>query len=150
MTGQAIAPTRETAARARENSEYVRSLLKVRQPQYAVALESAVQKLLRDHRTVCASCASSQRTDRSTVTGSAAGVITRCTLPAPADVTVYELTGAGRAPQPALHELLDWGLRYAPEPTQDDAARLGTAGCRGPAEMATRRSPCPQAPCSGS
>jgi hypothetical protein len=53
MTGQTIAPARETAARARENSEYVRTLLKVRQPQFAVALESAVQKLLRDHRTVC-------------------------------------------------------------------------------------------------
>src|SRR6516225_3968294 len=91
MTGQAI-------ARARENSEYVRTLLKVRQPQFAVALESAVQKLLRDHGTVCAS---SQRTDHSTVTsstvtGSAAGVITRRTLPVPTDVTVYELTGAVR------------------------------------------------------
>jgi hypothetical protein len=130
MTRQAIAPARETATRARENSEYVRSLLKVRQPQYAVALETAVQKLLRDHRTVRAS---SQRTDRSTVTGSAAGVITRCTLPAPADVTVYELTDAGRAPRPALKELLDWGLRYAPEPAGDDAAQpgwglLGAAG----------------------
>jgi len=110
MTGQAIVPANETAARARENSEYVRSLLKVRQPQFAVALESAVQKLLRDHGTVCAS---SQRTDRSTVTGSAAGVIARRTLPAPTDVTVYELTGAGRALQPALHELLDLGRRYA-------------------------------------
>ena len=76
MTGQAIAPASETAARARENGEYVRSLLRVRQPQFAVALESAVQKLLRDHGMVCAS---SQRTDRSTVTGSAAGVITRRT-----------------------------------------------------------------------
>ena len=125
MTGQAIAPARETAARARENSEYVRSLLKVRQPQFAVALESAVQKLLRDHGTVCAS---SQRTDHSTVTsstvtGSAAGVITRRTLPAPADVTVYELTGAGRALQPALKELLDWGMRYGPEPSQDDVSQ---------------------------
>src|SRR5215469_6691668 len=55
----------------------------------------------------------------------AAGVITRRTLPAPADVTVYELTGAGRALQPALHELLDWGLRYAPEPAGDDAAQPG-------------------------
>ena len=55
MTGQAIAPASETAARARENSEYVRSLLRVRQPQFAVALESAVQKLLRDQGTVCAS-----------------------------------------------------------------------------------------------
>jgi hypothetical protein len=127
MTGQAIAPARETAARARENSEYVRSLLKVRQPPFAVALQSAVQKLLRDHRTVCAS---SQRTDRptvtsSTVTGSAAGVITRRTLPEPGDVTVYELTGAGRAPQPALSELLNWGLRYTPEPSGDDAAQPG-------------------------
>jgi DNA-binding HxlR family transcriptional regulator len=63
----------------------------------------------------------------------AAGVITRHTLPAPTDVTVYELTDAGRALQPALKELLDWGLRYAPEPSQDDAAQpgwglLGAAG----------------------
>jgi DNA-binding HxlR family transcriptional regulator len=63
----------------------------------------------------------------------AAGVVTRRTLPAPADVTVYELTGAGRALQPALHELLDWGVRYGPEPSQDDAIQpgwglLGAAG----------------------
>ena len=137
MTGQAIAPARETAARARENSEYVRTLLKVRQPQFAVALESAVQKLLRDHGTVCAS---SQRTDHSTVTsstvtGSAAGVITRRTLPVPTDVTVYELTEPGRALQPALTELLHWGRRYGPEPAGDDAAQpgwglLGAAGAR--------------------
>jgi len=67
-------------------------------------------------------------TDRSTVTSSpvtglAAGVITRRTLPAPADVTVYELTGAGRALQPALKELLDWGMRYGPEPSQDDVSQ---------------------------
>jgi len=55
----------------------------------------------------------------------AAGVITRRTLPAPTDVTVYELTGAGRALQPALTELLDWGRRYAPEPSPDDAAQPG-------------------------
>jgi DNA-binding HxlR family transcriptional regulator len=55
----------------------------------------------------------------------AAGVITRRTLPAPAGVTVYELTDAGRALQPALHELLDWGLRYTPQPSQDDAAQPG-------------------------
>src|SRR5258708_944913 len=53
----------------------------------------------------------------------AAGVITRRTLPAPTDVTVYELTDAGRALQPALKELLDWGLRYAPEPSPGDAAQ---------------------------
>src|SRR5262249_13425793 len=52
---------------------------------------------------------------------------------APTDVTVYELTGAGRALQPVLHELLDWGLRYAPEPTEDDVGQpawglLGAAG----------------------
>ena len=63
----------------------------------------------------------------------AAGVVTRRTLPAPADVTVYELTGAGRALQPILDELLDWGLRYAPEPSGDDAVQpgwglLGAAG----------------------
>jgi DNA-binding HxlR family transcriptional regulator len=63
----------------------------------------------------------------------AAGVITRRTLPAPTDVTVYELTDAGRALQPALHELLDWGLRYGPKPSQDDAVQpgwglLGAAG----------------------
>src|SRR5262249_28236453 len=63
----------------------------------------------------------------------AAGVIARRTLPAPTDVTVYELTRAGRALQPVLHELLDWGLRYAPEPTEDDVgqpawALLGAAG----------------------
>ena len=143
MTGQAIAPASETAARARENSEYVRSLLRVRQPQFAVALESAVQKLLRDHGMVCAS---SQRTDRSTVTGSAAGVITRRTLPAPADVTVYELTGSGRAPQPALHELMDWGLRYAPEPS--GTTRPSPAGdCWAPRAGRTRCPPGGPASC---
>src|SRR5258708_10974695 len=50
----------------------------------------------------------------------AAGVITQRTLPAPTDVTRYELTHAGRALQPALKELLDWGLRYGPEPPQDE------------------------------
>src|SRR6516165_6503838 len=55
----------------------------------------------------------------------AAGVITRRTLPAPTDVTVYELTGAGRALQPTLTELLHWGLRYGPELSQDDTAQPG-------------------------
>src|SRR5258708_38405445 len=57
----------------------------------------------------------------------AAGVITRRTLPAPTDVTVYELTEAGRALQPALKELLDWGLRYGPEPHEDDVGQPGWA-----------------------
>ena len=57
----------------------------------------------------------------------AAGVITRRTLPAPTDVTVYELTDAGRALQPALNELLDWGRRYGPRVSPDDAAQPGWA-----------------------
>jgi len=57
----------------------------------------------------------------------AAGVITQRTLPAPTDVTVYELTGAGRALQPALKELLEWGLRYGPEPSSDDTVQPGWA-----------------------
>ena len=55
MTASATALTREKAERARENCEYIRSLLNVRQPQFAAALEAAARKLLRDHRTVCAS-----------------------------------------------------------------------------------------------
>ena len=55
MTASATTPTREKAERARENREYVRSLLNVRQPQFAAALEAAARKPLRDHRTVCAS-----------------------------------------------------------------------------------------------
>jgi hypothetical protein len=55
MTASATAPTKEKAEWARENSQYVRSLLHVRQPQFAAALEAAARKLLRDHRTVCAS-----------------------------------------------------------------------------------------------
>jgi len=56
-----------------------------------------------------------------------AGIVTRRTLPAPTDVTVYELTDAGRALQPVLEELLDWGLRYGPQPSQDDAVQPGWA-----------------------
>ena len=83
----------------------------------------------------------------STVTGSAAGVVTRRTLPAPADATVYELTGAGRALQPALHELLHWGLRYGPEPSpgRRGPARLGTARRRGPAGRTACRAVKPRA-----
>ena len=57
----------------------------------------------------------------------AAGVVIRRTLPAPTDVTVYELTDAGRALQPALRELLDWGLRYGPQPSEDDVGQPGWA-----------------------
>src|SRR5262249_29416201 len=55
MTASATPPTREKAERAREDCEYVRSLLNVRQPQFAAALQAEARKLLRDHRTVCAS-----------------------------------------------------------------------------------------------
>ena len=61
MTASATVPTTEKAQRVRENSEYVRSLLNVREPQFAAALELAAQKLLRDHGTVCIS---SQRNPR--------------------------------------------------------------------------------------
>ena len=54
MTSQTIARAEETAAQAQENREYVRRLLKARQPQFAAALESAVQEFLRNRGTVCA------------------------------------------------------------------------------------------------
>lgn len=53
MTGNATALTGETDAQAKENGEYVRHLLNVRQPQFAAAVESAIQQLLRDHEVVC-------------------------------------------------------------------------------------------------
>jgi hypothetical protein len=61
MTASATASTMEKAERARENSEYVRSLLNVREPQFAAALELAAHKILREHGTVCTS---SQRNSR--------------------------------------------------------------------------------------
>jgi hypothetical protein len=62
MTGHTTALTRETAAaRARKNREYVRSRLKIRQPQFAAALELTAQELLRDYGTVCASSERSSR-----------------------------------------------------------------------------------------
>ena len=53
-TGEQHALTKEGAVRAKENSEYVRRLLKARQPEFASALESAVCKLARDHGRACA------------------------------------------------------------------------------------------------
>ena len=58
MTASATAPTRKKAERAREDREYVRSLLILRQPQLDAALEAEVRKLLLDHEL---SSASSQR-----------------------------------------------------------------------------------------
>ena len=66
----------------------------------------------------------------STVTGSAAGVITRRTLPAPTDVTVYELTGAVRhatvdgdteIARRALEPLAAAGAKPAPSPPSKPA-----------------------------
>jgi hypothetical protein len=54
MTGRATALSSETAARAEENMKYVRGRLKARQPQFAAALESAVEGLLRDRGAACA------------------------------------------------------------------------------------------------
>ena len=53
MTGNAAAPRREIAARARGNGEHVRNLLSARDPQFAAAVESAIQQVLRDHEAVC-------------------------------------------------------------------------------------------------
>jgi hypothetical protein len=52
MTGNVTALKRGNNARAKENREHVRRLLAVRQPQFAAALESAVDELLRDHLTI--------------------------------------------------------------------------------------------------
>ena len=53
MTGNATARTRDTAAQAKQNREYVRDLLRVRQPEFAAALELAARQILQDHETVC-------------------------------------------------------------------------------------------------
>ena len=50
MTGNAAAPRREIAARARGNGEYVRNLLNVREPQFDAAVESAIQQILHSRR----------------------------------------------------------------------------------------------------
>jgi hypothetical protein len=74
MTGNATALTRETAARAKENRAYVRHLLKVRQPQFAAAVESAIQQLLRDHGTSLTSASAlSSRVDNSCLRNCTAG-----------------------------------------------------------------------------
>ena len=53
----------------------------------------------------------------------ACGVVLKRTLPAPADVPVYELTDAGYELLPALQALMAWGDRYAPGREADDAVR---------------------------
>ena len=51
MTGNAAIPTRQTVLRAIGNREFVRHLLRAREPRFARALESAVLDLLRDDGT---------------------------------------------------------------------------------------------------
>jgi hypothetical protein len=124
MTASATTPTREKAERARENREYVRSLLNVRQPQFAAALESAARKPRRDHRTVCAS---SQRSSQP-----GWGL----------------LAGTGRPT--ALPAGQTCELRVGPEffYLGSDAARSPSAAARH--RTATRWSPCPPTPSTAS
>jgi DNA-binding HxlR family transcriptional regulator len=49
-----------------------------------------------------------------------AGVVAQRTLPPPGTATVYELTGAGRALEPAILELARFGLRYLDAPAKGD------------------------------
>jgi DNA-binding HxlR family transcriptional regulator len=51
------------------------------------------------------------------------GVIARRTLPPPMAVTVYELTGVGRALRPALSALREWGAQYGSMPLPGDVNR---------------------------
>jgi hypothetical protein len=48
MTGNASIPARQAVVRAIGNREFVRHLLRTRQPRFAGALESAVQDLLQE------------------------------------------------------------------------------------------------------
>jgi len=49
-----------------------------------------------------------------------AGVISKSTLPRPTPVTVYQLTGAGRALLPAIGALASWGAAYGRRPAEGD------------------------------
>ena len=92
MTSQTTARKRGTAAQAQENREYVRRLLKARQPQFAAALESAVQEFLRNHVTVCA-LSDQGPDDRGLCSGASLGV---------ADIT-------GEPPRPSKRWRPVWG-----------------------------------------
>ncbi len=56
---------------------------------------------------------------------SAAGLVVRTQLPAPANVAVYELTDTGRALEPAIMALAGWGGRYMDAPRKDDTLEIG-------------------------
>jgi DNA-binding HxlR family transcriptional regulator len=69
------------------------------------------------------------------------GIVTRRFLDPPAASTVYELTGLGRALEPAMLELVKWGTRFLlPARSKDrveaDWLRLALAAC-------ARRAPTP-------
>lgn len=53
------------------------------------------------------------------------GLAARRVLPPPAGSTVYELSEAGRALEPAVLELGRWGARFLGEPRLDDAMQPG-------------------------
>jgi DNA-binding HxlR family transcriptional regulator/putative sterol carrier protein len=53
------------------------------------------------------------------------GLVARRRLPAPAASHVYELTDRGRALEPAIHELIRWGLDLLAEPGDKDVFRTG-------------------------
>ena len=55
------------------------------------------------------------------------GVVAKRTLPAPADVPVYELTDAGHELLPALQALMAWGDRHAPAREPEDVVRASWA-----------------------
>jgi DNA-binding HxlR family transcriptional regulator len=52
-----------------------------------------------------------------------AGVVTRGTLPEPAGVAVYRLTARGRALEPALFALMQWGRPLLPDPRERPGLR---------------------------
>ena len=51
------------------------------------------------------------------------GMVARRRLPAPAASHVYELTERGRALEPAIYELIRWGLELLAEPGEKDVFR---------------------------
>jgi DNA-binding HxlR family transcriptional regulator len=54
-----------------------------------------------------------------------AQLVTKRTLPAPTAVTVYELTGAGRALRPTVRALSEWGEQHGAPVTDEQTARPG-------------------------
>ena len=70
-----------------------------------------------------------------------AGLVARRELPPPAAATVYELTDAGRAFEPALLEITRWGLRLMTPPRPGD--RLEPEWVRLGVRAFARRRPAP-------